>query len=306
MVALRGLRSRRVKCAGTAMIVTIGLTAAFTIALGVFAAVMRVDGSLSARQAASAQARLLARAGIEAAIDQLRRDPNLFDHAGEAWHANETVYSDVPLGPGYYHVGLDVDSRGHTLTGVIDEARKININYASPEVLHRLPGLTQTLVDRIVAMRDERPFETPDELLLVEGLTPDRFYDREPPLSELVTTFTSGKVNVNTASVSVLSCFPQIGPELARKIAAGRAGRDVTLGTGDDEPFQDTKELVRVGLSPARCRRLNTDLTVTSDVFTIIANGRTGAGGQTRGSCSIKAVVDRSRGRIKILYWKEG
>lgn len=85
--------------------------------------------------------------------------------------------------------------------GLSDEAAKLDLNTASADMLLRLPGMTQEVVDAIVDWRDadstpaglgaeddyylslpeayhckNGPFETVEELLLVKGMTPELLY----------------------------------------------------------------------------------------------------------------------------------
>ena len=57
------------------------------------------------------------------------------------------------------------------LAGQIEAPIVININTASREQLMTLPGIGETLADRILAYRRQNgPFRTPEELLNVEGI----------------------------------------------------------------------------------------------------------------------------------------
>ena len=57
-----------------------------------------------------------------------------------------------------------------TVTGA-QEAALVNINTASRQQLMTLPGIGETLADRILAYRRQHgPFRNPEELLNVEGI----------------------------------------------------------------------------------------------------------------------------------------
>ena len=73
------------------------------------------------------------------------------------------------------------DSRGTTVDLSVEETQAVtatvqtnymlNINTASADQLDMLPGIGKTLADRIIVYREENgPFQTVDELLLVNGI----------------------------------------------------------------------------------------------------------------------------------------
>jgi general secretion pathway protein K len=69
------------------------------------------------------------------------------------------------------------------------------------------------------------------------------FNDTQQPsypvgLVDIFTTFSSGKVNINTASATTLKMIPGVDEDIAIKIIQQRAGPDGVDGTEDDTPFQ--------------------------------------------------------------------
>ena len=115
-----------------------------------------------------------------------------------------------------------------------DEQAKININTASKEVLENLPGVDEDLADEIVnSLR--RPFKVEEELMLVDGMTEERF----KKLQNSITVYGDGKININTAHFEVLSAFG-LDPDLISVIMRYRqesAGPDEQKGTDDDGAF---------------------------------------------------------------------
>jgi hypothetical protein len=113
------------------------------------------------------------------------------------------------------------------------------------------------------------------ELLLVKGVTPELFWGpactnhslaafqtkagqfdwaRTAPafsagLVDFFTPLSSGKLNINTASPTVLQMIPAIDPNIAAEIVRLRAGLDGADGTEDDTPLRNPGELVNVGLN---------------------------------------------------------
>ena len=116
------------------------------------------------------------------------------------------------------------------------------------------------------------PLDDIAELLMIRGITPELYGRAEkseqqepagggfgfgaPPASasglvDLFTTFSSGTVNINTASASVLQLMPGLDAGLAQSIVMARSGLDGVDGTEDDVPFRSVGELINVpGMVP--------------------------------------------------------
>jgi DNA uptake protein ComE-like DNA-binding protein len=84
-------------------------------------------------------------------------------------------------------------------SGIIDEGALINLNTVSKDVLMRLPGINEDLAEKIVNS-GLRPFSSINEVFLVEGMSKDNFI----LFKDLVTVYGVGRININTASRSVL------------------------------------------------------------------------------------------------------
>lgn len=69
---------------------------------------------------------------------------------------------------------LDLDPEGASL--VASENAKLDLNTATAEMLALVPGLDETLAGRIVEARGAQPFGSVEELLGIEGVTPDMVY----------------------------------------------------------------------------------------------------------------------------------
>lgn len=113
------------------------------------------------------------------------------------------------------------------------------------------------------------------ELLFIRGVTPELYRGSGAPspvaglsfpvgtsgggvgLADLFTTFSSGAININTASVQVLQLFPGIDSNIAQGILMLRAGWDGVDGTDDDVPFRSVGELINVpGMMPQFVQQL--------------------------------------------------
>jgi hypothetical protein len=62
-------------------------------------------------------------------------------------------------------------------------------------------------------------------------------------LKDLFTPLSSGKLNINTASATVLQIIPFIDENIAQSIIQRRAGPDGQDGTEDDMPFRHPGEI---------------------------------------------------------------
>lgn len=124
---------------------------------------------------------------------------------------------------------------------VIDESALVNINFASSEVLSRLPGLDEESAKKIVES-GRRPFRLKEELLLVEGIDKGKFNS----FKDFITVYGQGKVNVNTASEEVLLALG-LDEELAGKIIRYRKeyiGPDGQEKTADDGAFTNAADII--------------------------------------------------------------
>ena len=184
--------------------------------------------------------------------------------------------------------------------------------------LHRLNGAENDYYRSLPEpyMAKDGPFSMVDELLWVRGITPEIFYNftanRSHEWSEgeanisgeegrfgtglesIFTVYTgSNKVNINTASMTLLTAIPGIGEAQAEKIIAIREGN----------PFRDMRDLTKVVASfpPEFSKFINFS---SPGVYTIEIVGRLNGSYVRR---SLKSVVKiKGKGDYEILYWKEG
>ncbi|MCS1408096.1 MAG: hypothetical protein M2R45_01261 [Verrucomicrobia subdivision 3 bacterium] len=144
------------------------------------------------------------------------------------------------------------------------------------------------------------PIDHISELLLIRGIEPSLYYglgagpgpgDGAPPdisgvgigelgnmgLRDLFTPIGGPRVNVNTASVAVLSLIPGLGLNLARDIVQTRRGFDGLDSTEDDLPFIRIQDLgVVPGMVPELITILNRFCTVRSSMFEVEIETRLG------------------------------
>jgi type II secretory pathway component PulK len=138
-----------------------------------------------------------------------------------------------------------------------DLQARLNVNYATEEELRRIPGLTSQTAAAVADWRDaddsprlggaesdyyrslippykckNHAFESVDELLLVKSVDPEIYLQ----ISEFVTTYGEGRVNINTCPVEVLTSLG-LDNTLSRRMIDARNGSDGVSGTGDDVFF---------------------------------------------------------------------
>jgi general secretion pathway protein K len=172
-----------------------------------------------------------------------------------------------------------------------------------------------------------KPIDDLSELLLIRGIGQDMYWgtsstkhtaaafqqvDRwgrpvDQPvysigLEEIFTPLSSGRINVNTASLTTLQTIPMVDANAAAEIIKLRSGPDGADGTEDDTPFRNVGELINTGLSRQAIPQISRYCDVRSRAFDVqvIAD----IGGYTR---SFHAIVGRNSQRdVQVLSfdWK--
>ncbi|MDX9975472.1 MAG: helix-hairpin-helix domain-containing protein [FCB group bacterium] len=105
----------------------------------------------------------------------------------------------------------------------------------------------------------------------------------------------TGLVNINTASMEVLSCLPGLDESLAQSIVMARDGR-----AGG---FPSTMDLLDVsGMTVDILKQFYGLVATRSDVFTARSIGVL-RGGAVR--ANVSAVLDRTESNVRIRYWQE-
>lgn len=284
--------------------------------------------------------RLIAEAGVIKAIAELKNEEQKsYDSLNDGWSDNPAAFKDTSVGGGTFSIAYDfLNERANVVEvryGLIDEERKININYASMSILERLfkaaLGMdeiqAQELAASIIDWRDndselsiplgsaedsyyrglrysyeakDAPFEVLDELLLVKGMTPETF----EKVKDYLTVHSSGKVNINTASKVVLLALG-FSEDIADKILFFRYGdSEPDEGGIFDTPSNIVPRLSELApLSPSELTIVSAiaeqNLCTASDNFMIHCIARLP---NRKNDLGITCIVDRSG---KILYWNE-
>ena len=191
---------------GIALIIVLWLMAILTLLLYAFLADMQVEYSIGSGYADGKKAEQLAWSGIDAACAALLNDTRPYQgFNNDPWTSDPANFFEVPLGDGAYTVFRPLyDDVQTVLWTPDDEASKINLNTASKAVLLNLPNMTADLVDAILEWRGSaaagasnaggsayynslnppynskhQPFESLEELLYVQGMTPELVFGED-------------------------------------------------------------------------------------------------------------------------------
>ena len=287
--------------AGIALIVVLLLLALLLAIVAEFAQAMRIEAVAATNFSSALSETWLAEAGYQRAVAEIL--PDALSHQLDVNRA--LVFRRTRLGtpdsPTRQDLRIDPGRVSYRLT---DESARLNLNRATRDVLDRLlqgAGVEKTdrdvIIDSIQDWRDPNEehrlngaesdyylalpvpyrsknadFDSVDELLQVRGVTRELLYGRggTPGLTEYLTVFGTGGVNVNTASPVVLQ-------------ALGYAPAEVDLIVGR-RPWTDPAEI------PGNLRRGN--LATRTDFFRIEAWG----GSTTPNGRVLTAVVQRQSG----------
>jgi general secretion pathway protein K len=147
------------------------------------------------------------------------------------------------------------------------------------------------------------PIDNLSELLLIKGVTPEMFAGGSPTngvpatfqhpklglgnapgetpnypfgLKDVLTPFSSGNININTADMNVLQCIPGMDPQTAESIIKYRNGPDGVEATEDDTPYRNVSQLAAAGISQQAVQQLSRYCGVSSSVFEVHINAKIG------------------------------
>ncbi|MDW8095443.1 MAG: type II secretion system protein GspK [Aquificaceae bacterium] len=276
------------------------MTVILALTLFISASVLTLDLYTSVKSTQNAlqqvyarvQAMYVFKSALPLAIAIIRADEPSVDHLSERWAFPLSFKTE----------------RGELTITIYDEDRFINLNTAGEhrELFKQLfssLGIESQYLDRLLIWigKKEGSFENPypikraflhsKEELLYAGFKPEdlqgktlgnQFY---PGLWSVTTTFSSGKVNVNTAPLQVLVALDKdMNQTLASKILERRSR----------QPFKSVDELVLVeGFTFDMLYRVRSYTDVKSRFFHIVMDLKSG-GYQV----SFSAIYDRQEGRV--------
>ena len=224
----------------------------------------------------------LAKEGINRIIVKLAADETGFDALTDDWSKELVLEKDY----------------GALSVKVIDEDRFLNINLITRETLDSVTGLFKDLQkEDLEAIYKGRPFNVSREVKDITLIDDDKFdiitLKGKVKLYDLLTTFSDGRLNINTVPEEVLLMIPGMSRRIVEAIKDKR----------QNTPFEDkdrlSEELSGLGLTPEQVGCLIKITKVNSSVFRIkskaVSSGR-----------SIEKLIDvvirREEGGFKILY----
>jgi len=272
----------------------------------------------------------IARGAVGKVLNAIERDKaeNELDYLGEDWMAKFMRDEHAPKVLEW----RDAQNRviGKYAVRITDESAKININTAELDnlklFLDTFKGVGSTdLARNIINYRDgkgkNKVYYSIHELLLLRGIDKDMFlgedanengyadmvedrkgfmpevgrYSRsvEPGLKDHVTVWTDGKININTAPLSVLLSIPGVDKEIADELIKQRK----------QKPFALMDDIQAISSIPAKTfveivRWAN----IRSDWFKVVVTAKAENSDHNK---VIVAFIDRSGDRAKIKYWRE-
>lgn len=279
--------------------------------LGVLSLSLRAATQTSLEQTRHFQdgiaAEFLSRAGIDWVIHHM----NTLEKQGTMWQAlwlnQPAAFQEHKLGPGTFDVSYR-DTAGLLHYGIQDEEARLHINTAPSAALAALPGLSPDIANAIVSQRQQEPWSFPEELVQRGLITPQVWYGstEQTGLNAYLTTWGSGKINVNTAPPVLLAALPGSSSALVEAIMHYRHGEDTQAGTADDRRFRTLQEIASLpGMDRDALERLSPLLTVTSSAFRFVATGRvTHRMGQAQAHQRF-AVIERTANTTSLRYWRK-
>ena len=215
---------------GVVLITVLWILVGLSLVALTLAATVRTEATLAQASGEAEQAYFFARGALETVLYHLAypdRDPGrqqaLFPYAG---------------GMNHYRVSSR-NLRCHL--ALMDEAGRLDLNRAAPEVLERLLRIVGAGPLKAEALAAEvargRPFRFVEELLQVPGFERELLYGRprrqrdgrtvfQRGLMDFLTVYTaSPRVNVNYAPLEVLAALPGMSRDEARSLVAARTRR---------------------------------------------------------------------------------
>lgn len=156
------------------------------------------------------------------------------------------------------------------------------------------------------------PLDTVGELLLVKGFSRAVLFggplediedEQGAPwmlsgIEDLLTTYGSGKVNINAATQRVLMTLPEVDKLIAGAMIEEREGLLLDEASDEDTSFKSTSDLL--ARIPDLTSAATGDMSVDSSIYRITSVGRVG-GVERRIWC----IVEREQDQLRFLRWRE-
>ena len=265
-----------------------------------------------------AKAMFLARGAVARGIVELRNKQvidALYRQSGKTGYSQRWAQTmDMFKEKAYYTVPEGEEFADEECRYVIrDECSLISINAADEEMLRNIKALGLEAVRKIMKRRaggvdaKEPPqgFQTIEELREIEGIKDKNWFgtEKEPGLRDLLTCWSDGKININTASAEVLECIPDLRSNVVSSIIHYRAGGDGELFTSDDQDFANFQEVAeKAGITGDALGALERHCKLDSQFFTItgIATLRQG---KVIATCVATVMIEDTFANV--IKWRE-
>jgi general secretion pathway protein K len=186
------------------------------------------------------------------------------------------------------------------------------IDWIDEDDLHQLNGAESDYYESLSPPYKAKngPVDRVEELLLVRGVTKEIFdgtpttedSPARPGFKDLLTTTSSGSVNVNTASQTVLQALLGLDDVQVAVVLSRRDGQDGIAGTDDDLPFRSVDEFLSVvgGANTPAMQQARSLISVSSQFFRVQSTGEVGGVKRT-----IIAVLRRQGAECIVASWNE-
>jgi general secretion pathway protein K len=306
---------------GFALVLTI-LIVSLIVALTLqFNSAMRSDLNEAANLRDGIKVASIAKSGIEYACAVLSEDDPTVDSRLEDWADSELLSSNATamFEEGSFQIRIHDNSKKIQVNRVLeDEKYEVLLRrFLSLEEFGLYSEEVSNIIDAIKDWIDhddeitrfgaensyyqglEKPYacknaslESLEELLLVKGITWELFYGtkEKPGISDYLTIYGDGKVNINTAEALVLrSLSDQIDQEMVEEMVAYREN--------EENDIKDPKWYKNV---PGMSDILMNDLETTSSTFFEIES----VGVKESMSRRITCTVERKEGSLRIVSWR--
>jgi len=278
MKILQGLRDD----SGFALLLTLWVLTLLTIIVGQFCFSMRTEANLARSFKEAAEAYYVAEAGINWALWELLPEtkPPTEEGQGEETEQTDTTVWRVNLpippmafGPGAFTVEIenasgriDINTADRDLLLLVVDRLEISedqketivdsiLDWRDEDELHRLHGAESDYYRGLTPPYHSKngPFDTLEELLLVQGVTPALFFGHldqmltVTPLSlaapHTIATLrrrpvSGAGVNINAASPVMLAALPEMTPALAQTLM------DYRIAAGDFQTLDEVEAIV--------------------------------------------------------------
>ena len=314
---------------GRVLVLTLVVITILAVLVLEFNYLMRVEAEISGNYRDSLKAYYLANSGVNFAYLLLRDDDDLScDSLDEDWAlAKPPVVMEE--GAVIFHIidecgKININSL-LTKKGKIDDKKKVMLErlFEVLEIDKELVDAVCDWLDKDDELRDfgaedshyaelenpypcnDGPLDTIDELFLLKGFDDEVFYGKEKvsdprgsltrrergSLNSYLTIYGDGKVNINTASLTVLQALhSDIDESLAQEIVEYRK----------DTPFKKIADLKEAfGIDDRLYNEISSLITVKSNFFSVSSQGALGEARK-----KIETILQREGKSLEIKYWR--